>query len=61
MVKALRVDNPIIDEIFVLLMSVVGERGDNEGAVDVVKRLIKESRSQEQIDKIITMKNSEGI
>lgn len=27
-----------------LLMTVAGERGDNEGAVEVVKRLIKESR-----------------
>lgn len=31
-------------EVTRLLMAVVGERGDNEGAVDVVKRLIKESR-----------------
>ena len=33
-----------IKEVEALLMTVVGERGDNEGAVDVVKRLITESR-----------------
>lgn len=33
-------------EVSELLMTVVGERGDNEGAVDVVKRLIKESRNE---------------
>ncbi len=37
-------NNATNKEVTRLLTTVTGERGDSEGAVDVVKRLIKESR-----------------
>jgi len=38
-------DSKLLNELREELTPVIGERGDSEGAVDVVRRLIRESRS----------------
>ena len=37
-------DSKLLKELIAELLTVIGERGDNEGAVEVVQRLIRETR-----------------
>ena len=43
-------------EVCRLLMTVVGETGENEGAVDVVKRLLRQSRTTVEKEKVLASK-----
>lgn len=49
-----------IKEVEQLLMTVIGERGDNESATDVIKRLIKESRRIENIEDELNLSYEDG-